>query len=124
MGYINDKIEFLLKITIFTGVCFLKILLFCAGGLSSRLLMTKIQKEAERRQLSLEIRAVGLNSYARFLSEYDVCLVAPQVHYKLNEAKKLGLQVNIPIDVIDRMDYGMCNGSNVLDQAIRLVSQK
>ena len=37
------------------------------------------------------------------------------------EAKKVAEENNINIDVINMVDYGMMNGSKVLDQALELL---
>jgi PTS system cellobiose-specific IIB component len=101
-----------------------KIMLFCAMGMSTSLLVSKMQKEAEGRGLELKIWAVNQQEYERDLASADVCLLGPQVRFKLKEAKEKGLKLGIPIDVIDMMDYGSCNGLKVLNQALKLLDEK
>ena len=50
--------------------------MFCAGGLSSSLLMTKMREAAKKRDLECTIDAYGSRSFQR-LEGADVLLIAP-----------------------------------------------
>lgn len=100
-----------------------KIMLFCAAGMSTSLLVSKMQKEADARGISdLKIWAVGQAEYERELADVDVCLLGPQVRFRLKEAQEKGGKAGVPVDVINMMDYGSCNGPKVLDQALKLMA--
>lgn len=100
-----------------------KIMLFCAAGMSTSLLVSKMQKEADARGITdLKIWAVAQQEYERELHEVDVCLLGPQVRFRLKEAQEKGSKVGVPVDVINMMDYGSCNGPKVLDQALKLMA--
>lgn len=91
-----------------------KILLACNAGLSTSMLVQKMKDSAEERKIDVEILAVSVNSINDYL-DYDVLLLGPQVRFlKDNIAEK----VNMPVSVIDTMDYGMLNGTKVLDNAL------
>ena len=91
-----------------------KILLACNAGLSTSMLVQKMKDSAEERKIDVEILAVSVNSINDYL-DYDVLLLGPQVRFlKDNIAEK----VNMPVIVIDTMDYGMLNGTKVLDSAL------
>ena len=91
-----------------------KILLACNAGLSTSMLVQKMKDSAEERKIDVEILAVSVNSINDYL-DYDVLLLGPQVRFlKDNIAEK----VNLPVIVIDTMDYGMLNGTKVLDNAL------
>ena len=91
-----------------------KILLACNAGLSTSMLVQKMKDSAEERKIDVEILAVSVNSINDYL-DYDVLLLGPQVIFlKDNIAEK----VNMPVIVIDTMDYGMLNGTKVLDNAL------
>ena len=91
-----------------------KILLACNAGLSTSMLVQKMKDSAEERKIDVEILAVSVNSINDYL-DYDVLLLGPQVRFlKDNIAEK----VNMPAIVIDTMDYGMLNGTKVLDNAL------
>jgi len=100
-----------------------KIMLFCAAGMSTSLLVSKMQKEAEARGINdLKIWAVGQAEYERELADVDVCLLGAQVRFRLKEAQEKGGKAGVPVDVINMMDYGSCNGPKVLDQALKLMA--
>lgn len=91
-----------------------KILLACNAGLSTSMLVQKMKDSAEERKIDVEILAVSVNSINDY-TDYDVLLLGPQVRFlKDNIAEK----VNMPVIVIDTMDYGMLNGKKVLDNAL------
>jgi len=53
-----------------------KIMLFCAAGMSTSLLVSKMQKEAEARGINdLKIWAVSVSEYEREIGTVDVCLL-------------------------------------------------
>ncbi len=99
-----------------------KIMLACSAGMSTSLLVTRMQKAAQDRGLDAKIWAISETSLT---TEYaaepcDVLLIGPQVRFRLKSIKD---QVNhaIPVDVIDMRTYGMMDGAKVLDQALKLL---
>ncbi len=105
------------------------ILLCCGGGFSSSLLVTKMQEVAKQYgEDAYHIWAIGVGEVERHLEHLrkaDVLLVAPQVRYLLPDfqklAKKEGFQ--LPIDMIQPMHYGTCNGEAVLTFANELINK-
>ncbi|WP_110876826.1 PTS sugar transporter subunit IIB [Franconibacter helveticus] len=102
-----------------------RIVLCCSAGMSTSLVVTKMEKAAAERGLEYHIYAIPeqnlrdeLQSHA---AEIQAVLLGPQVRFKLAENKKLTDEHHIPIDVIDTMAYGTLNGAKVLDQALSLV---
>ena len=77
-----------------------KILLACNAGLSTSMLV--------------EILAVSVSSVEDH-PNYDILLLGPQVRFLQDNIKE---KVNMPVMVIDTMDYGMLNGKKVLDNAL------
>lgn len=97
----------------------IRIVLVCAGGYSSRLLVRRIMEEANDRKINITCQSIGENTVTEHMGEFDVLLLAPQVSNMLNSFEKL-LDGSVPVDVIDIRDYGTMNGSHVLDQALML----
>lgn len=96
------------------------IVLACAGGMSTSLLMTKMQAAAEARGIAIEIQAIGVNvERINEITEKDVVLLGPQVRFQEKGLKEKF--PDLPIQVIDMRDYGMMNGENVLNTAIDLI---
>ncbi|MHB9145756.1 MAG: PTS sugar transporter subunit IIB [Symbiobacteriia bacterium] len=98
----------------------MKILLCCAAGMSTSLLVENMKKVAAERGLEAEIVAVATNEFESLVGEYDVALLGPQVRYKLTAFKQIGADKGVPVDVIDSVAYGTVNGPKVLDQALAL----
>lgn len=98
-----------------------RILLCCAAGMSTSLLVTKIKKAADEQGLETEIWAEPLEKVRDHIGNADVLLLGPQVKYALNDLKVVCEEKGIPIDVIPMMDYGMMNGPKVLELALKLI---
>ncbi|MDU4667339.1 MAG: PTS sugar transporter subunit IIB [Enterococcus faecalis] len=90
------------------------IMLVCSAGMSTSLLVTKMQKAAEDRGMEADIFAVSA-------SEADTNLEGPQVRFMKGQFEQKLQPKGIPLDVINMADYGMMNGEKVLDQAISLM---
>ncbi|MBK1809714.1 PTS sugar transporter subunit IIB [Clostridium sp. YIM B02505] len=102
----------------------MNILLCCAAGMSTSLLVTKMEKAAEKQGLEGKIWAAPATQINEHIDKADVVLLGPQVRYLLSKIKALGDEKGIPVDTIDPTHYGMCNGEEVLKTAIKLVSNK
>ncbi|HAU8263032.1 Lichenan-specific phosphotransferase enzyme IIB component [Phytobacter ursingii] len=102
-----------------------RIVLCCSAGMSTSLVVTKMEKNAAERGLDLKIYAIAEQALRDELDSHSgeiiAVLLGPQVRFKLAENKKLTEQYAIPIDVIDPVAYGTLNGAKVLDQALNLV---
>lgn len=102
-----------------------RIVLCCSAGMSTSLVVTKMEKNAAERGLDVKIYAIAEQALRDELDSHSgeiiAVLLGPQVRFKLAENKKLTDQYAIPIDVIDPVAYGTLNGAKVLDQALNLV---
>lgn len=97
-----------------------KILLLCAAGMSTSILVKKMKEAAEKRNIDAEIEAVSTVRFYELLDSYDVFLLGPQVKFQKAELQAKAKEHNKPLDVIDFKDYGMMNGDKVLDFALNL----
>lgn len=97
------------------------IILLCSAGMSTSLLVSKMQKEAKERNLELHIEAFGTSMVDEAAKVADVILLGPQVRFQLQDIKK---RVSVPVDSINMRDYGMMNGKAVLDQALQLMGDQ
>ena len=62
--------------------------LFCAGGMSTSLLVTKMRQAAADAGVEADIEAHGVGSIDRRVDEHtDVVLLGPQVGYQAKQAK-------------------------------------
>lgn len=101
------------------------IMLVCSAGMSTSLLVTKMQKEAEARGEECDIFAVSASDADNSLKEkdVDVLLLGPQVRFMKAQFEGKLAETTIALGIIDMKDYGMMNGPKVLDQAITLMDQ-
>ena len=92
----------------------MKVLLVCAGGVSTSILMKKLEKYAAEKGITpFSIAAVGLGAYQEVCHEYDCILIGPQVGYQKDAiASASGMKV----EVISPGDYGMGNCPNIFKQ--------
>lgn len=97
-----------------------KILLVCNAGMSTSMLVKKMQTEANNRNLDVYIEAKSLTDAKKGLGDEDVVLLGPQIRYELNNVKQL-VAGKVPVDAINMQDYGLMRGDKVLDQALGLM---
>lgn len=99
----------------------MNILLCCSAGMSTSLLVTKMEVAAKDQGIECKIWAESADAVKNHIGQADVLLLGPQVRYLLPQMKKLGEENNIPVDSINPVHYGMCNGPEVLKAAIALI---
>lgn len=100
------------------------IMLVCSAGMSTSLLVTKMQAAAKEKGIDADIFAVSAAEADRNLASKDVnvLLLGPQVRFMKTQFEKKLEGKNIPMDIINMQDYGMMNGPKVLDQALELLN--
>lgn len=92
-----------------------KIVLMCAAGMSTSLLVTKMRKAAAKEGFECDINAYPIAEAADCGKDADIILLGPQVRYQLKDVKSKC--PNVPVEAIDMMAYGMMDGAKVLTQA-------
>jgi len=100
------------------------ILLVCSAGMSTSLLVTKMEAAAKEQGLERKIFALPFSDAPRVLEEVDCILLGPQVRFQKAAIEKLAASRKagpIPVDVIDMRDYGTMNGKAVLAVAEKLI---
>ena len=95
-----------------------RIVLLCAGGMSTSVLVNQMKIEARKKKLELDIEAYPIESVPTAGENADCILLAPQISYRLDEVKAI---INCPIDVIDMQLYGMMDGTQVLENTLSLL---
>ncbi|HIY57711.1 MAG TPA: PTS sugar transporter subunit IIB [Candidatus Tetragenococcus pullicola] len=99
------------------------IMLVCSAGMSTSLLVTKMQKAAEAKGMEADIFATSASDADQQIESknVDVLLLGPQVRFMKAQFEKKLEPKGIPLDVINMSDYGMMNGEKVLAQAESLM---
>ena len=98
------------------------ILLVCNAGMSTSMLVQKMQAAAKEQGIEATIQAKSVTDAANEIDKADVLLLGPQVGYQKSEMEKLA-DGRIPVEVIDMRDYGTMNGKKVLAHALELIGE-
>ena len=102
----------------------MKIMLACSAGMSTSLLVSKMEKAAQEKGIETKIWAISEVNLSEEIENCDVLLLGPQVRYILSKAQEIAAPYNVPVEVINMMHYGTCNGDAVLNRAIELYESK
>lgn len=95
----------------------MRILLACGAGLSTSILMKKIEKYCADKGEDL---TVPVNDVEGYQKDYDCVLVGPQVSYRVEELKKI---LTIPVEGIPSLDYAIGNAENVMKLAYKITGK-
>lgn len=99
----------------------MKILLVCAGGYSTSILMKKVIAYSQKNNLDVHIEAKGASMDELNANDFDVVLVAPQIRYKVDEIKQAAI---IPVALIPAADYGAGKPEKILSIAEQAIKEK
>ena len=99
----------------------LNIVLCCSAGMSTSLVVEKMQDAAKEKGIDAEIKAVPVSSVEDLDNSHkiDILLLGPQVKFKLKELEEVYKEQKTLVDVINMMDYGMINGEKILTDALK-----
>lgn len=102
-----------------------RIMLICSAGMSTSLLVTKMEAAAKDKGIEADIFAVSASeANARFEDAsmpINVVLLGPQVRFMKKQFEDKLSGTGIPVEVIEMKDYGMMNGEAVLKTALELI---
>lgn len=93
------------------------ILLVCASGMSTSLMVKKMKEAAEQKGYECNIEAVGAAYAKEKKGAIDVLMVGPQLRFSYEQLKKDFSE--IPVILIDTIAYGKIDGKKVLEDAIK-----
>jgi len=95
------------------------LVLVCAVGMSSSMLVNRMIRIAEKKELEVMIHASGMGDLSSFTGEADALLISPQIHYM--EEKIKAKYPNIPVMSLSAKDYAEMDGEKVLMQGLALI---
>lgn len=98
----------------------MKIMLICAAGMSTSILMKKMEKWGVEKNRQLEVKAFGLSEYEENWKGYDIVLLGPQISYKVAEIKS---NVSIQVSLIQSFDYAIGNVDNIMNQVDTILNK-
>lgn len=94
------------------------ILLVCAAGMSTSLLVNKMNDAAKENGIEVSIKAMSITECSSVIDEVDIVLLGPQVRFQKPQVDSL-VKGRIPVEIIDMRLYGTMNGKAVLEQALK-----
>ncbi|GED50147.1 PTS sugar transporter subunit IIB [Carnobacterium maltaromaticum] len=99
------------------------IMLACAAGMSTSLLVKKMLEAAKNQGIDADIFAVSATEVDDNISKkpIDVVMLGPQVRFLKDDMTKKLEPKGIPVAVIDMADYGMMKGDKVLAMALAML---
>lgn len=100
----------------------MRIVLVCYAGMSTSMLVARMQKVAQERGIEADIEAIAASELEE-VGDADVILLGPQARYALDEVKEIADEKGIQVDVINSMLYGTMNGAAVLDMALEMIKK-
>ncbi|MEA5026407.1 MAG: PTS sugar transporter subunit IIB [Erysipelotrichaceae bacterium] len=89
-----------------------KIVLLCAAGMSTSLLVTKMRDVAKNEGLECTINAYSLGEEHHVIPDADIVLLGPQVRYSVKKLQQA--YPNKIIESIEMRAYGMMDGAAVM----------
>lgn len=98
----------------------MKILLVCAAGMSTSLLVRKIQKAMPNENVNWVVASQPAENLDMYIDDYDVILLGPQISHRLGGFRKEYAHKHKIIELLNYVDYGLGNGENI----IRFVKSK
>jgi len=100
----------------------MKVLLMCAAGMSTSLLVTKMEKYAREKGINdILIKAEPVEDLDKNIDKYDVFLLGPQVKYKEKWVKEIVEENGKKYTCIPPQVYGMVDGKKTLELALELL---
>ncbi len=102
----------------------MNIVLICSMGISTRILVERIQQAAKNEKLPLVIHAVSEVDFHLYLEQTDVILIGPHLSYLIADIQPKVKRLGIPVDIISAENYGRMDGKKVLQQAKKLFEKR
>lgn len=98
------------------------IILACAAGMSTSMLVTQMQKAAKTQE-EVSIRAISTSEIDHVVAteKVDLILLGPQVKYQEKTIKERVQSQGVPVAVIAMSDYGRMDGKAVLKTALQMI---
>lgn len=102
------------------------ILLFCDAGMSTSIMVKKMQTVCEDHNMPFAVSAHPIAQAVDLVEKKNpvIVLLGPQVKFMEDKMHKLLDSFDVPIDVIDSSIYGAMNGEEVMKSVIRVLKEK
>ncbi|KQN51655.1 PTS sugar transporter subunit IIB [Rouxiella silvae] len=99
-----------------------KILLVCAAGMSTSMLVKRMLAHASTINETVDIQALSIAEFDSVVDTADIVMLGPQVRYQKTQVENI-VQGRVPVLVIDMKHYGAMDGQAVLATAFEAISK-
>lgn len=100
----------------------MRIVLCCAGGFSTTMLMENMKKTIKKsKKLDIkdfDFKAIPVDLLEQEAENTDVLLIGPQISHKVDMIKRILDPLDTPYVVIDQDTYGSMDGGTALKLAL------
>lgn len=96
-----------------------KIILLCSAGMSTSMLVKKMQEAAKAQNYDCTIAAFPMSEAKERAADADAILLGPQVRF--NKDKVAEQCPGVPVDVVDMKLYGRMDGKAVIELARKMI---
>lgn len=100
----------------------MNIMLACCAGMSTSLVVSKMEQAAAEQGKDYKIWAVEQGEIGSQLGTFDVLLLGPQIRHMERKIKQI-VGDAAPVALINPIAYGRCDGAAVLAQAEELAAR-
>ncbi len=94
------------------------VLLCCTAGITTSLLVGKLQTEIAARELDMQVEACPLAEAVDRLDETDLMLLGPQVGYAKGDFEQAAAEHGARVGVITPDDYARMNAPGIVDEVL------
>lgn len=100
----------------------MKIILCCAGGFSTTMLMDSmksvVKKSAKLDENTFTFKAIPVDLLESEVEDTDVLVVGPQIAHKIDYIKPIIEPYHIPYVIVDKDTYGKMDGATVMKMVL------
>ena len=97
-----------------------KIVLLCSAGMSTGMLVKKMEEAAAEMGYEADIHAWPVAEAERVTKDADIVLLGPQIRFQLNRMKGIA---SCPVEAIDMTAYGLMNGGKVMKRVKEVLGE-
>jgi len=98
----------------------MKVLLICASGLSTSILVNNMRQYASRED---KINACSVSELEFYIEDVDVILVGPQIRHQLSYIEEKVVSTGQVVALMDPKAYGRIDGEAMIKQARSLLKK-
>jgi PTS system cellobiose-specific IIB component len=106
----------------------LRVIMVCAGGLSSSLVETHVRQAAQTSGVALELRSMSVFELENIefgpTPVVNAILVAPQVRFLRRSIERRVEPLGIAVLPIEPMDFGMADGEAILGKLLAATGRR